>query len=749
MSGEEKNNGTCEKGLSPFVRNRYFFGKLLTVRDFNLEQSYFINKIRFSHKFLHGYGTVCGIKPEISSADETNLEIRLSSGVAVDCCGNDIVVPSEITAQVENWENVDKDKDIYIYIKYNECEKEPVPNLSNSSVCEEECCNSRIEETFSLYASNSPPTETSVFSVVSHKDDPYEIMEELKEKYYNGKLKNECPECSDEGVLITVIKKSGSDFSIDEDKTNTLRPVVFTNPMLRDIISAHEGDFENPHRVTAEQTGALKSIENLENPGGNIDVKGKNSVKIETSTQEGEDPQLIIDVRAIGTINGVGNTDEKFVPNINIVSNDASIEISEDDENNEINLELSKSLQNQIFNIQKYLKKLEIVFMYVRERALKCTVINFKVIGNEFNNEIAVKISESAKNAVDNKVYEKEDEFGSFLKDISALEMEFAQSIEGSVTEKSLKEFIISIEDLKEALSQDDILKSATLQDEVCFYVLQLEPIGQENNCEKTLNCIVVSFREIANKFGSPTAKEISAKTESAVKDNNCKDENKTLQFIKSLKFDRVLKEIQSSATKETFTAFKGSIQQLSEVLEGGTFEGMINSLVNVCDKASKLKKITLVTVPKLTGIDVNTAKLEIVNAGLSVGKITTKIDNTKPAGTVLNQKPKAGTKVSPDTPVDMVIAKRSIVVGVGDLTHLGGSTVLGGTVLGGEILTPVKKLTDVSGIGSATAKKLTDAGIKSANELANAKPKTIAEILGININKAKILVNNAKKITE
>jgi predicted RecB family nuclease len=52
-----------------------------------------------------------------------------------------------------------------------------------------------------------------------------------------------------------------------------------------------------------------------------------------------------------------------------------------------------------------------------------------------------------------------------------------------------------------------------------------------------------------------------------------------------------------------------------------------------------------------------------------------------------------------------------------------------------------------VPGIGSTTAKKLTNAGIKDANTLAKANPQEIAEILGVSLQKAKTLIKNAKSV--
>lgn len=45
----------------PFERNRYFYGKLLSVEDFETEQKYFNDKRRTVNRFLFGSGVVCGL----------------------------------------------------------------------------------------------------------------------------------------------------------------------------------------------------------------------------------------------------------------------------------------------------------------------------------------------------------------------------------------------------------------------------------------------------------------------------------------------------------------------------------------------------------------------------------------------------------------------------------------------------------------------------------------------------------------
>ena len=73
-----------------FERNNYFYGKLLTSRDFEDEQNYMNNKRRLINRVLHGAGIVYGL--DVVAVDESSVVIQ--SGLALDASGREIVVPS-------------------------------------------------------------------------------------------------------------------------------------------------------------------------------------------------------------------------------------------------------------------------------------------------------------------------------------------------------------------------------------------------------------------------------------------------------------------------------------------------------------------------------------------------------------------------------------------------------------------------------------------------------------------------------
>ena len=74
--------------LYPFERNKYFYGKLLSVEDFTFEQKYMNDKRRHINRLVHGVGVVCGLN--VVRVDDTTISVE--SGLALDSTGREIVV---------------------------------------------------------------------------------------------------------------------------------------------------------------------------------------------------------------------------------------------------------------------------------------------------------------------------------------------------------------------------------------------------------------------------------------------------------------------------------------------------------------------------------------------------------------------------------------------------------------------------------------------------------------------------------
>ncbi|MFZ5352355.1 MAG: hypothetical protein ACOZCL_06465 [Bacillota bacterium] len=147
--------------LFPFERNRYFYGKLFTVRDFETEQRYFNDKRRMLNKFVVGSGIVSGL--QVVAIDEKTVSIE--PGIAIDSLGREIVVPFPITQKlslVEGFPNNEYSNNIYLCIAYDEKGKELVHSVSGST---EESGDvneyNRINESYKIFIKEEAPDTTA------------------------------------------------------------------------------------------------------------------------------------------------------------------------------------------------------------------------------------------------------------------------------------------------------------------------------------------------------------------------------------------------------------------------------------------------------------------------------------------------------------------------------------------------------------------------------------------------------------
>ncbi|MGI5912274.1 MAG: hypothetical protein ACOX6E_06830 [Syntrophomonadaceae bacterium] len=141
----------------PHERNRYFYGKLLTVRDFETEQKYFNDKRRIINRLLHGAGVICGL--QVVAVDDKTISVE--AGMALDYYGREIVVATPVAqklSMIDGFSNNEYTKNIYLCIEYDEREKEPVYSVASSSTRPEEVGeHNRIQETYHLFIREEAP----------------------------------------------------------------------------------------------------------------------------------------------------------------------------------------------------------------------------------------------------------------------------------------------------------------------------------------------------------------------------------------------------------------------------------------------------------------------------------------------------------------------------------------------------------------------------------------------------------------
>lgn len=120
----------------PFERNKYFYGKLLTVDDFETEQRYMNDKRRVLNRFLYGTGVVCGLN--VVPIDD--MTISVEPGLALDFSGREIVVDTPAVkklSMIDGFDSFirsgDEKKYLYLCMDYKETEREPVHNVTGES----------------------------------------------------------------------------------------------------------------------------------------------------------------------------------------------------------------------------------------------------------------------------------------------------------------------------------------------------------------------------------------------------------------------------------------------------------------------------------------------------------------------------------------------------------------------------------------------------------------------------------------
>lgn len=143
--------------MIPFERNKYFYGKLLTVRDFDIEQRYFNDKRRLLNRLSMGPGILAGLNCLIVD-DKT---ILVEPGVALDYLGREIVVDSPFTSRlsvIEGFEDLGDYAEAYLCIVYQEEEQEAVHNVASTGQNgEDHSAFNRIKEGYALKLTATKP----------------------------------------------------------------------------------------------------------------------------------------------------------------------------------------------------------------------------------------------------------------------------------------------------------------------------------------------------------------------------------------------------------------------------------------------------------------------------------------------------------------------------------------------------------------------------------------------------------------
>ena len=132
-----------------FERNNYYYGKLLTSKDFQSEQGYMNDKRRLINRTLHGFGVVYGM--DVVAADDSS--IVLQSGMALDSSGREVVVSKSQVLKLSTIEGYNdlKTDTVCLGIAYAEEQSDPVYAVMETDAAGEAKKYNRLKEGYKLF----------------------------------------------------------------------------------------------------------------------------------------------------------------------------------------------------------------------------------------------------------------------------------------------------------------------------------------------------------------------------------------------------------------------------------------------------------------------------------------------------------------------------------------------------------------------------------------------------------------------
>jgi len=256
----------------PMERNRYFYGKLLSVRDFEIEQSYSMNKRFLTNRLLHGPGVVCGLDVTVDN-DSTLI---IGSGMALDYEGHEIVIEKPLIRKINMFngqETLNNAKDCWLCLSYSEKNVEPVSSVSADMTGQEDNrqCN-LVREGYFLSVTTEKPDYKTILEARG--------FENVNVLYHSDELTLVLcmPSCiiagEDFNISVLVVKNEQTPpvhFNIDGDN-------IFATTAVNSLILKYNESSEEKRKVyfvefpqKAHNLGGTKS--SLMPNGGEINIE--------------------------------------------------------------------------------------------------------------------------------------------------------------------------------------------------------------------------------------------------------------------------------------------------------------------------------------------------------------------------------------------------------------------------------------------------------------------------------------------
>jgi hypothetical protein len=233
-----------------FERNNFYFGKLMTARDFTDEQSYLNEKRWLINRLGLGWGVLCGLKVVAHPKDRQQIIVK--PGLVIDPYGHEIVVCEEeildLTSVAEPCPPTESHSYYYdVSIRYEEC------GINPSSVIFDECDGpqklcvyNRIREGYRLMVRREKP------DLSSPRPSPAKHLGDCEDKCHQflhqpgADLSHSChhrPECGDVPLArICYNPETSTGMVIDHSLAH--RKLAFSNETLYELLACLRQEVE-------------------------------------------------------------------------------------------------------------------------------------------------------------------------------------------------------------------------------------------------------------------------------------------------------------------------------------------------------------------------------------------------------------------------------------------------------------------------------------------------------------------------
>lgn len=278
MLNHSKSGGCVD--VCPPIRNRYFYGKLLDVFQFELEQNYFNSKRWLLNRLVSGYGVICGLNVQLGSDKQS---VIVTPGLAIDKCGREIMVcapsepwplpappssstntapgsasgptpqtsgsrPPDVTGAAQGnspqgppypgREGWDCGKFVHVSLCYQECPSDPVPAMGGDCDTESVCSPGSIRERYRIEVCDGKlaPARTSsrISDIIVGGNLNYVA---LANYVTSQSCESECPQCCIPLANIQI-PEPGKDYDPCKSIDISVRPICYTNDLLYEMILA-------------------------------------------------------------------------------------------------------------------------------------------------------------------------------------------------------------------------------------------------------------------------------------------------------------------------------------------------------------------------------------------------------------------------------------------------------------------------------------------------------------------------------